>query len=295
MERALAEANEANAARVAEITASRDEAMRRVAEHKRAARAANALAVSVERKLRAIEADAPERERFEKCITETRARNARRRRRAPPPTPTREEHALSTREEVAARASLEKALFGARESLGTARLETEAVRFELTKWQAAVHEARRRPRRDVGDAPGRRGGARGVAGGRAGGAARRRRRRGARARRVEAEKARGIRSSVGRRVANSRERPRFARTRRFRERRRRVHGDAPRVSGETRTRRQPRPGLDGPGSRAVASAPSPLRRAASHAPPRDRTESVSIEKSGDALAAFTRTAPREGW
>ena len=121
---------------------SRRRATRRCARSRaqRAARAANALAVSVERKLRAIEADAPERERFEKCITETacakrEAETARARLDA-----TREEHALSTREEVAARASLEKALFGARESLGTARLETEAVRFELTKWQAAVHE-----------------------------------------------------------------------------------------------------------------------------------------------------------
>jgi hypothetical protein len=202
---------------------------------------------------------------------------------------------VSTREEVAARASLEKALFEARESLGTARLETEAVRFELTKWQAAVHErdaaldAMSVTRRDAEAAleasrldalEARRAAA--VAEGRARAA-------------VEAEKARrhtgALSGGESRTVANdldSRELGGFE------------NGGGeytvthPASPARRETRRQPRPGLDGPGSRAVASAPSPLRRAASHAP-RDRTESVSIEKSGDALAAFTRTAPREGW
>ena len=297
MERALAEANETNARRVAEITASRDAARSEVAEHKRAARAANALAVSVEQKLRVVEADAPERERFELCAKETarakrEAETARARLEA-----TRDEYAASTREEVAARASLEKALFEARELLGTTRLETEAVRFELTKWQAAVHErdaaldAMALTRRDAESAleasrldalEARRAAA--VAEGRARAA-------------VEAEKARRRHGALpdasrtteylaNERTLNSRELGGFD------------NGGGeytvthPASPAKRETARQP--GLHGPGSRAGASAPSPLRRAASHAP-RDRSESASIEKNGDALAAFTRTAPREGW
>ena len=296
MERALAEANETNARRVAEITASRDAARRQVAEHERAARAADALARSVEAKLRVVEAEAPERERFEACAKET----ARAKREAETARAlleeTRDANAKSTREEVAARAALEKALFEARELLSTTRLETEAARHELTKWQAAVHErdaaldamavtsrdaeaALEASRLDALEA--RRAAA--VAEGRARAA-------------VEAEKARrrhgalpdASRTSVFAHDLDSRE----------------LNGGGLDDGGGEYTVTHPasparretarRSGLHGPGSRAGASAPSPLRRAASHAP-RARTESAPFEKSGDALAAFTRTAPREGW
>ena len=257
------------------------------------ARAANALAVSVERKLRAIEADAPERERFEKCITETacakrEAETARARLDA-----TRAEHALSTREEVAARASLEKALFGARESLGTARLETEAVRFELTKWQAAVHErdaaldAMSVTRRDAEAAleasrvdalEARRAAA--VAEGRARAA-------------VEAEKARrhtgALSGGESRTVANdldSRELGGFE------------NGGGeytvthPASPARRETRRQPRPGLGRPGLprrrlRAVASAPRRLARAA-----RPNRVGIDREKRGRARGVHAHGAAR---
>ena len=297
MERALAEATTRRTPRASPKSRRRaDEAMRRVAEHKRAARAANARSLypSSGNCVRSRRTR-PNANVSRSASLKRRARNARRRRRARADA-TREEHALSTREEVAARASLEKALFGARESLGTARLETEAVRFELTKWQAAVHErdaaldAMSVTRRDAEAAleasrldalEARRAAA--VAEGRARAA-------------VEAEKARrhtgALSGGESRTVANdldSRELGGFE------------NGGGeytvahPASPARRETRRQPRPSSVALGSRAVASAPSPLRRAASHAPPRDRTESVSIEKSGDALAAFTRTAPREGW
>ena len=109
-----------------------------MAEHKEKARAASALAASVEKKLLLIEADRPARERAAALREET----SKARREADALRlkldATRDAQNASTRDEVAARAVLEKSLFEARESLGAARLETEAVRVELERWQAAV-------------------------------------------------------------------------------------------------------------------------------------------------------------
>ena len=74
------------------------------------------------------------------------------------------------------------------------------------------------------------------------------------------------------------------------------HPASPAKRGETKTisRRDASSFSPRAGPRGVVSAPSPLRRVGSHAPHAPDAP-ANVEGGEDALAAFTRTAPREGW
>jgi hypothetical protein len=313
MERALSAEREASAVRVAEITASRESSRREVAEHKEKARAASALAASVEKKLVLIEADGPARER----AAELREETSKARREADALRLkldlTRDAQNVQTREEVASRAVLEKSLFEARDALGAARLETETTRAELERWQAAVRE------RDAAiDALG-------VKRLDLEAALESSRLDALEARRAAAAAEGRARAAV---VADQKDRPHSGRH----DRRDRgfvaVEGERLRSNGESVFGEKSLFGAAGgaytvqhpaspakrgernfsrdaspfsprrAGHRGVVSAPSPLRRVGEPNAPREAPDApASVLPGGeDALiSAFTRTAPREGW